>query len=161
MADNPPKPELVPNVEAAADGAPKAGFAPCGTAAGAVPNGDEGAPSGAPSGAAAKADAGAEAAVPKAEAGAAAGAPNDGVVAAAGGADAGEAGSTLAVGAPKRPAEGVGLKGDAAGANGTVVAGIVEACRLSAAGFEEAAGVGVVLASADFETAGASDVVVT
>ena len=65
--------------------------APCGTAAGAVPNGDEGAPSGAPSGAAAKADAGAEAAVPKAEAGAAAGAPNDGVVAATGGADAGAA----------------------------------------------------------------------
>ena len=92
---------------------------------------------------------------------AAAGAPNDGVVAAAGGADAEEAGSTLAVGAPKRPAEGVGLKGDAAGANGTVIAGIVEACRLSAAGFEEAAGVGVALASPDFETAGASDVVVT
>ncbi len=135
--------------------------APCGTAAGAVPNGDEGAPSGAPTGAAAKADAGAVAAVPKAEAGAAAGAPNDGVVAAAGGADAEEAGSTLAVGAPKRPAEGVGLKGDAAGANGTVVAGIVEACRLSAAAFEEAAGVGVALASPDFVTAGASDVVVT
>ena len=135
--------------------------APCGKAAGAVPNGDEGAPSGAPSGAAAKADAGAVAAVPKAEAGAAAGAPNDGVAAAAGGADAEEAGRTLAVGAPKRPAEGVGLKGDAAGANGTVVAGIVEACRLSAAGFEEAAGVGVALASPDFETAGASDVVVT
>ena len=125
--------------------------APCGAAAGAVPNGDEGAPSGAPSGAA-KADAGAEAAAPEAEAGAAAGATNDGVVATASGADAVEAGSTLAVGAPKRPAEGVGLKGDAAG---TVVAGIVE---LPAAGFEEASGVGVVLASPDCVTAGASDV---
>ena len=131
--------------------------APCGAAAGAVPKGDEGAPSGAPSGAA-KAEAGAEAAAPKAEAGAAAAATNDGVVAAASSADAEAAGSTLAVGAPKRPAEGVGLNGDAANANGTVVAGIVEACPLPAAGFEEASGVGVVLANPDCETAGVSDV---
>ena len=62
------------------------------------------------------------------------------------------------MGAPKRPAEGLGLKGDAADANGKVVAGIVEACPLPAAGFEEASGVGVVLASSDCETAGASDV---
>ena len=93
-------------------------------------------------------------AVPKAEAGAAAGAPNDSGVAAAGGADAEEAGSTLAVGAPKRPAEGAGLKGDA---------GIVAACWLSAAGFEEASGVGVVLASPDCDVVvvpQSSDVVV-
>ena len=130
--------------------------APNGAAAGAVPNGDDGAASGA-----AKAGAGAEAAPPKIDAGAAAGgAANDGVGAAASGADAEAAGSALGLGAPNGPAEGLWLKGeDAADADVAVVAGIVvEACPLPAAGCAEASGVGVVLASSDCKAAGVGNV---
>ena len=124
--------------------------APNDAAAGAVPNGDDDAASGAAIGAA-KADAGAEAAAPKTEAGpAAAGAANDGGGAAASGA------GTLVVGAPNGPAEGLGLKGEAADANGAMVTDIVEACFLPAAGCVEASGVGMVLASPDSNPAGAT-----